>query len=462
MTITLPAAAREPDHPVADGLPAEQRRWAIAAIFTALAMASLDTAIANIALPAIAADLHVSPEQSVWVVNVYQIALVATLLPLGALGEIVGHQRIYLGGLVLFTIASLFCAVAWSLDSLLVARTLQGLGASGIMSVNTALVRFVYPGRMQGRGFGHNALVVATAFTFGPSIASAILAVGPWPWLFAVNIPFGLVATGIGFAMLPKTPRADHGFDFLGALLAALCLGLLITGIGSAAHNLSPVIVAFELVTALALGFILTRRHADHPAPMLPIDLFSRPMFALSAATAVCSFAVQGLAFVSLPFYFEDVLGRSQVETGFFMTPWPLVVGIMAPIAGRLSDRHPVGLLGGIGLVLLGLGMALLALLPASPSIPDIVWRIMICGMGFGFFQAPNMKAIMGSAPPHRGGSASGIVATARLTGQTTGAALAAACFALAGHNGATVALALGAGFAALGSVMSFLRLAVK
>lgn len=150
MTITLPAAAREPDRPVADGLPAEQRRWAIAAIFTALAMASLDTAIANIALPAIASDLHVSPEQSVWVVNVYQIALVATLLPLGALGEIVGHQRIYLGGLVLFTFASLFCAVAWSLDSLLVARTLQGLGASGIMSVNTALVRFVYPGRMAG------------------------------------------------------------------------------------------------------------------------------------------------------------------------------------------------------------------------------------------------------------------------------------------------------------------------
>ena len=462
MTITLPASAHTPDHPAADGLPPEQRRWAIAAIFTALAMASLDTAIANIALPSIAADLHVSPEQSVWVVNVYQIALVATLLPLGALGEIVGHARIYLGGLILFTLASLLCAVAWSLDSLLVARTLQGLGASGIMSVNTALVRFVYPGRMQGRGFGHNALVVATAFTVGPTVASAILALGPWPWLFAVNIPFGLVAIGIGFVMLPKTPRATHRFDFIGAVLAAICLGLFITGIGSAAHNLSPVVVGIELVIALAAGLILTRRHADHPAPMLPIDLFGRPMFALSAATAVCSFAVQGLAFVSLPFYFEDVLGRSQVETGFFLTPWPLVVGIMAPIAGRLSDRHPVGMLGGIGLVTLGIGMALLATLPPEPSVLNIIWRMVICGIGFGFFQAPNMKAVMGSAPPHRSGSASGIVATARLIGQTTGAALAALCFALAGHEGATLALALGAGFAALGSVMSFLRLAVK
>src|SRR5579864_7567758 len=174
---------------IADGLPPNRRRWAVAAIFTALAMASLDTAIANVALPAIAADLKVSPADVVWVVNVYQIALVATLLPLGALGEIVGHQRIYLGGLILFTLASLGCALAWSLDSLLVARTLQGLGASGIMSVNTALVRFVYPSRMHGRGFGHNALVVATAFTFGPTIASGILAVGSWPWLFAINIP---------------------------------------------------------------------------------------------------------------------------------------------------------------------------------------------------------------------------------------------------------------------------------
>jgi DHA2 family multidrug resistance protein-like MFS transporter len=450
----------KPPAPI-DGLPPELRRWAVAAIFTALAMASLDTAIANIALPAIAADLHVSPAEVVWVVNVYQIALVATLLPLGALGEIVGHQRIYLGGLLLFTLASLGCALAWSLESLLVARTLQGLGASGLMSVNTALVRFVYPTRMLGRGFGHNALVVATAFTLGPTIASGILAFAPWPWLFAVNLPFGVIALLIGLKTLPSTPRAAHAFDFAGAALAAGCLGLFITGIGSAAHKASTGLVSGELAAAVLLGWILTRRHADHPAPMLPIDLFRRPMFALSAATAVCSFAVQGLAFVSLPFYFEDVLLRTQVETGFFMTPWPLVVAIMAPIGGRLSDRYPVGILGGIGLALLGVGMVLLATLPTSPGVANIVWRMVICGIGFGFFQTPNMKALMSSAPAHRSGSASGIVATARLTGQTAGAALAALCFALAGHDGATLALALGAGFAALGSVMSFLRLVV-
>jgi MFS transporter, DHA2 family, multidrug resistance protein len=448
------------NRPVAvDGLPAQRRRWAAAAIFTALAMASLDTAIANIALPAVAADLHAGPSDVIWVVNVYQIAMVATLLPLAALGEVVGHRRIYLGGLVLFTVASLFCACAWSLPALLTARALQGAGAGGIMSVNTALVRFIYPGRLQGLGFGRNAMVVAAAFTLGPTIASAILAIGPWTWLFAINIPFGVVAILIGLKTLPRTSRATHGFDFPGALMAAGCLGLFILGIGSAAHHERPGLISIELASAVLLGWTLIRRQADSPAPVLPIDLFRRPIFALSTATAVCSFAVQGLAFVSLPFYFEDILRRSQVETGFFMTPWPLVVAIMAPIAGRLSDRHSAGILGGLGLALLSLGMALLAILPANPHVVDIVWRMAICGCGFGFFQAPNMKALMSSAPSDRSGGASGVVATARLTGQTIGAALAALCFGLAGHEGATVALVLGAVFAATGSGMSFLRL---
>jgi DHA2 family multidrug resistance protein-like MFS transporter len=455
-------AVKQASSPVMDGLAPERRRWAVAAIFAAVAMASLDTAIANVALPAIAANLHVSPADVVWVVNVYQIALVATLLPLGALGEIIGHERIYLGGLLLFTLASLGCACAWSLESLLVARALQGLGASGIMAVNSALIRFIYPIRILGRGFGQNAMVVATAMTLGPTIASGILSIGSWPWLFAVNIPFGVIAVFIGLKTLPRPPRATHAFDFLGAVLAASCLGLFIIGIGSAAHRTSPGLVAIELIAAIVLGGLLIRRQADHPAPMLPIDLFRRPLFALSAATSVCSFSVQGLAFVSLPFYFEDILLRTQVETGFFMTPWPLVVAIMAPIGGRLSDRYPAGILGSIGLALLCAGMVLLATLPPSPSVLNIVWRMALCGCGFGFFQTPNLRTLMSSAPPGRSGSASGIVATARLTGQTIGAALAALCFALAGRDGATVALALGAGFAALGSVMSVLRLAVR
>jgi DHA2 family multidrug resistance protein-like MFS transporter len=445
-----------------DGLPPERRRWATMTIFTAVGLATLDTAVANVALPAIASSLAVSPADAVWVVNVYQIALVATLLPLAALGEIIGHQRIYLGGLILFTLASLLCACAWSLPTLLVARVLQGLGASGIMSVNTALLRYIYPRRLHGHGFGMNALVVATGFSLGPPVASAVLAIGPWPWLFAVNVPFGLLAVFAGMRTLPATPTASHRFDPLGALLTAGCLGFLIIGFDSAAHHADWRIVAAECIAGLVLGALLLRRQADHPAPMLPFDLFRRPLFALSTATALCSFATQGLAFVALPFLFEHSFGLTAVATGFLITPWSVVVGIMAPIAGRLSNRFPAGALGGIGLATLALGMGLLALLPAAPTTFDIVWRICICGFGFGFFQSPNMKAIMGSAPPDRSGGASGMVATARLTGQSIGAALAALCFEVFTGSGPTVALALGVGFASTGAVLSFLRLIAR
>jgi DHA2 family multidrug resistance protein-like MFS transporter len=175
--------------------------------------------------------------------------------------------------------------------------------------------------------------------------------------------------------------------------------------------------------------------------------------------TAVCTFAVQSLAFVALPFHFEQVLGRSPVETGFLLTPWPVLVGIMGPISGRLSDRYESGLLAGIGLLVLCAGMGALLWMPDAPSTLAIAWRMAVCGIGFGLFQAPNMKAIMGSAPRERAGGASGIVATARLTGQACGAALVAGCLVLSEHHGTTYALAAAAAIALLGAGISFARL---
>jgi len=183
-------------------------------------------------------------------------------------------------------------------------------------------------------------------------------------------------------------------------------------------------------------------------------------MFALSSLTALCSFAAQGLAFVALPFYFQTVLGLSAVETGLLLTPWPLMTAIAAPIAGPLSDRFPPAILGGVGLAVFGLGLALTAALPGHPGTTGIVWRMMICGAGFGFFQSPNLRAIMSSAPPERSGGASGIVATSRLVGQATGAALVAFCFGISMRHGPSLALATAAVFAAAGSVVSFSRLA--
>ena len=445
-----------------DGLPPGKRAWAVMTTVVGVGMASLDTSIANTALPSIAVDLHATPGGSIWVVNAYQLALVATLLPFGALGEIMGFRRVYAVGLAVFTVASLACALSWSLPSLTAARVLQGLGASGMMSVNTALVRFIYPRRMLGRGVGINAMVVAVSTALGPTVAAGILSVADWPLLFAVNVPLGLVAVALAVGVLPDTPRALRRFDWPSGLLNAAAFGLLIFGIGEIAHSASRVMILLVLAGATLAGAVLVRRQRGFVAPMLPLDLYRRPMFALSSLTSVCSFAAQGLAFVSLPFLFQTVQGHSAVETGLLLTPWPVMTALAAPLAGPLSDRYPPAILGGIGLAVLCIGLALMAALPSDPAAPQVVWRMMVCGAGFGFFQSPNLKAIMSSAPPERSGGASGTVATSRLLGQSVGAALVALCFGIAGPGGPALALALAAGFAGTASVVSLSRLLTR
>lgn len=445
-----------------DGLRGRRFLAAVATIVIAVGMASLDTSIANTALPTIAADLHASPAASVWVVNAYQLALVVSLLPFASLGEIVGYRRVYVWGVVVFSIASVLCACSWSLPTLTAARIIQGFGASGIMSVNTALIRFIYPSNRLGRGVGFNALVVAVSTAVGPTTAAGILSVGPWQWLFAVNGPFGVIAFVLALRALPETRRASYAFDYRSALLNAATFGLLILAIGEGAHGAGTLLTAGVFVVSLIAGVLLIRRQLNLPAPLLPVDLYRLPMFALSSLTSFCSFAAQGLSFVALPFYFQTVLGFSAVETGMLLTPWPVMTGVLAPVAGPLSDRYPPAVLGGVGLAILAAGLMLIATLPGQPSVAGIVWRTMVCGGGFGFFQSPNLKAIMSSAPPERSGSASGIVATSRLVGQATGAALVALCFGISMRHGPTLALVLAACFSGAGSLVSFSRLAAR
>ncbi|QYD72257.1 MFS transporter [Paraburkholderia edwinii] len=449
-----PDPTRVADQPMSTGL-----RFALVAIMLSVSLASIDTAIANTALPAIGADLHAKPAASVWIINAYQLAMVSTLLPLAALGDIIGHRRVYISGIALFTVASLGCALSPSLVFLAIARVAQGVGAAAIMGVNSALIQTLYPPHRLGRGLGLNALVVGVSFAAGPTVASLILSVADWPWLFAVNVPLGILAISFALPGLPKTARGKHQFDPVAAVLNVVMFAALIFALAEATQRASTPVVLTAAAIALVFGALMVKREAGHPAPMLPVDLFKRPVFTLSAVTAVCSFAAQGLAFVSLPFYFETVLQRSQVETGFLMTPWSVVVAIAAPFAGRMSDRYPPGLLGAIGLAVLSAGMVSLALLPPHPSVLDITLRMCLCGAGFGFFQSPNLKAIMASAPRERSGGASGIIATARLLGQTTGAALVALSFGVAGRHGPTVALATGAVFAGAASIVSGLRL---
>ena len=445
-----------------DGLPPAQRLRALMTVAIAIGISVLGSTLPNIALPTIARDLQVSPAASVWVVNAYQIAVTVTLLPFSSLGDIYGYRRVYAWGIAIFTVATLACALAPSLPLLTLARVAQGIGGAGLMSVNTALIRYIFPRAELGRGMGYNALIVATSSAIGPSLAAGILAVAPWPYLFAVNIPFGLLSLAM-IRSLPASPLASHRFDLPSALMNAATFGLFIAALDGVAHGQSGWFAVPELVAAVAIGTAFVRRQLVLPGPMLPVDLFRRPIFSLSVATSICSFIGQTAPYVALPFLLQTVGGVSQIGTGLLMTPWPVAVALVAPISGRLSDRFSAGLLGGIGLGVMTAGLLALAFMPAHPAWWNVAWRMGLAGAGFALFQAPNNRLLISSVPRERSGAGSGMLSTSRLIGQTTGAALVAICFALtedAGTGqGAQVAILLGAGFAAIATVLSSLRL---
>lgn len=441
------------------GLPQPQRTWAILTVFFGLIMAVLDGSIANIALPSISRELQAEPANTIWVVNAYQLTVTVCLLPLSSLGDILGYKRVYRAGLATFLVGSLLCALAVNLPMLVAARVLQGIGGAGIMSVNTALVRFIYPPTRLGRGIGLNALVVGVTIAVGPSLGALILAVASWQWLFAVNVPVAIAALALSRTSLPATPPQPRDFDYPSALLSALVFGMFILSVDGLGHAGWRLAGSAGLAVAVVLGWLLVRRQHGRAAPLVPVDLFASRAFTLAVGTSFCSFMTQMLAFISLPFYLEYQLGRSLQQTGLLITPWPLMVATMATVSGRLSDRYPASILAGIGLAMLGGGLVGLATLGPDASSLDIAWRMAMCGTGFGFFQSPNNRAMIGATPPERSGGASGAQATTRLLGQTTGTAVVALLFSLAPTGAARMALYVAAVVAALGAAISLSRL---
>ena len=433
-------------------------------------MSVLNNSMTNLALPYIAHDLGISASNSIWIVNASQIALMVTLLPVAALADIVGYRHVYRFGLALFCLASLGCVMAPSLGWLVAARAIQGLGGSAIMAVQPALVRSIYPRNMLGRGLGFNTTVVATSLAAGPSIGAALLTIASWPYLFAVYIPLGVVSFLLAERYLPHTTHIRRPFDVLSAILSGVTFGLLIFGIDGVAHGHSMAVIVSELAIAALLGTLFIRRQTALAEPMMPIEVFKRPLFALSISAATCTFTAQGLAFVSLPFLFHTVMGRNATDTGILLTAWPLALASIALIAGRLADRHHAGMLGAIGLTSMTSGLVLTALLPPDASNPDIMWRLVLCGAGFGVFAAPNNRLMMNAVPRERSGSAGGIIASARTLGQTMGAALVALMFGLfdfsAGGEQASAAahaaLWLAAAFAGTALVVGSFRMTMQ
>ena len=438
-----------------------KRYWAILATALGVGMSVIDGTIANVALPTIARDLGTEPSVTIWVVNAYQLAITISLLSFSSLGDIYGYRRIYLSGIAVFSVTSLICALSDSFWTLTAARIMQGFGAAAITSVNTALLRIIYPKKFLGRGMGINALVVAVSIAAGPTIASAILSLGSWHWLFAINVPFGIAALVIGISHLPGNPVKVYGrrFDKVSCLMNALTFGLLIFSLEGIAHKQSVVLVIGGIVALGIIGYFFVRRQLRQRFPLLPVDLMRIPIFSLSIGTSISSFTAQMLAIISLPFFLQNTLGRSDVATGLLLTPWPLATMIMAPTAGRLVEKIHPGILGGIGMGIFATGLFLLATLPVHPTDMDIIWRLFVCGAGFGLFQTPNNSTIISSAPTNRSGGASGMLGTARLLGQTLGATLVAMIFNLMPSNSTHACLYLATGFAVIAAIVSCLRI---
>jgi len=457
---------------VADGLPAGRRGRAMLVVLLGLLVAVLDGSVLNLALPAIARKFEAASSDAIWVVNAYQIATLVMLLPLAAVGERIGYRRIYLGGMALFALSSLGAMLASSLGTLIAARALQGLGAAGIMSVNAAMVRLIFPRALLGRGLAMNSMVVAIASVAGPTLAAGILSVASWPWLFALNVPLGLLTLLLGSRALPYNPRtADVAgpaqFSVLDVLLnmamfALVFLGVDALGVSRNGQGGHAALGWVLLGAGLLVGAWHLRRQSRKARPLFPVDLLRIPVFALSMASSVTAFCAQTLAFLALPFLLLETHGRSALEAGLLMTAWPAAIVTVAPLAGWLIGRYPDGLLGGLGMAVFAAGLWLLALLPAQPSDLDIVWRMALCGVGFALFQSPNNHTIVTSTPLARSGAGSAMLGTARLTGQTLGAIFLATLFALwPGHGGTAemVALIVAGGFAVLAGTCSSLRL---
>ena len=431
---------------------------ALIALMLSVAMVTIDISMTSTAVPAIASGLASSPAQIIWVINIYYLAVVASLLPLGALGEIMGHRRVFLTGLGVFLLGAVASGLSDSLTALMAARGLQGIGSAAVSATTPALIKTLYRADKLGRGLGLYAMVVGVAFTAGPTLVSAVLSLTDWHWLYLGTVPLISLALILSILGVPNTPRAQRAFDPVAAVLCALMFAALLTALSSLGH-LKLLLLSLGLLGAVVFGYGLARREAGKPAPILALDLFRIRLFALSSVTSITAFVVQALVFVVLPLLFTINLGFSEVQAGLLITPWPAALVITNGISGRLSEHIKPGILGAVGMGTVALGLFLMATLPTTPTAFDIGWRLALCGVGFGLFQSPNMVALMNSAPKERSGSAGGILATSRLLGQAIGAAAVAFCLSAFQHNGIEMALWVGVAAATASATVSAIRM---
>lgn len=449
------SVAADPVESLADGLPTPRRYWAGLTILLGIGICVIDAAMVNVALPTIAQALAIEASTAVWIINAFQLTVVVTLLPFSSLAERVGFKRLFRFGLIGFWIGAIGSALSPSIELMLIMRVLQGLGASAIMCLFGGLMRHVYPAKILSRGIAINAMNVAVTSVLGPTLGSTLLSFADWRWIFVVLTPL-IALTAYTMQYLPDVATITRRFDYRSAVLSAIGIGCLILGLDYLTSY--PVIAMATILFSLLLIAWLVRWSSGQSAPLVPVDLLKIDPLRAATAASACSFAAQMATFVSLPFYLQTVYGHDPMTVGVLMASWPLGAAVMAFVAGRLADRVAVSVLCGLGASAMALSTLAIILLPQTTELGWLMAAMALGGVGFGFFQTPNNRALLGSAPRQRAGAVGGLQALTRVFGQTAGAALVATAFAASQSDGPSFGLIVGMGFALLALVVNVRR----